>query len=77
MGRSSMPDERYEAVWRAWLVDGRPPMATVHVLFRNLLGRLPGYPRCKVCGRPFGGVGKVLALLGYGPSRKNPYICDF
>jgi hypothetical protein len=66
-----------EAVWRDWLVRGRPPRAVIHLVFRRFLSHLPGAARCKVCGRPFDGVGKVLALFGLGPSRKNPHICAF
>lgn len=70
------PKER--ALWEAWLVNGRPPLRTVHVLLRGLLGGLPGYPRCKLCNRPLGGpFGAPLTVLGFGPSRKNPSLCDF
>lgn len=66
------------ALWTAWLVDGRPPLRTLHVLLRGILGRLPGFPRCKLCNRPLGGpFGRPLTVLGFGPSRKNPSLCDF
>jgi adenylate cyclase len=42
----------------------------------KLLSAMPHGPRCKICGAPFAGVGsRVLAPLGYRPSRKNPYFC--
>lgn len=70
-------DERLQAVWRDWLSHGRPPLWTWHVFSRSVLARIPGSPRCKLCGRPFGGAGKVFTLLGMGPSRKNPQLCNF
>jgi adenylate cyclase len=43
----------------------------------SLLHSLPHGPRCGVCGAPFEGPGgRVVARLGYSPSRKNPTICD-
>lgn len=71
-------EPRDRALWEAWLVHGRPPLRTLHVLMRGVLGRLPGFPRCKLCNRPLGGpFGAPLTLLGFGPSRKNPSLCDF
>jgi adenylate cyclase len=41
-----------------------------------LLRSLPRSPRCGVCGAPFAGFGgRLVAPLGYRPSRKNPTIC--
>ena len=38
---------------------------------------LPSDPRCKVCLRPFAGLGgKLLRVTGYGPSRMNPSVCN-
>lgn len=39
---------------------------------RNLVGRLPSNPRCRLCKVPFGGVG---ALLKIKPARKNANFC--
>ena len=37
---------------------------------------LPHSPRCGVCGAPFAGLGgRIVAPLGYRPSRKNPTVC--
>jgi adenylate cyclase len=42
----------------------------------RLFSALPGSPRCRLCGAPFGGLGaRVVAPLGYRPSRKNPHLC--
>jgi len=58
--------------WQKMLVEGHRPLRFFHVLFRLL----PGPPRCKVCHNPFGGVGgKLVALFGFTPSRKNPTVC--
>ena len=41
-----------------------------------VLRSLPHSPRCGVCGAPFAGVGgRIVARLGYRPSRKNPTVC--
>lgn len=52
-------------------------MRILHVLLRGILGRWPGFPRCKLCNRPFGGWGRILVVLGWGPSRKDPAFCNF
>jgi adenylate cyclase len=36
---------------------------------------IPAAPRCKLCMRPFGGIGRVLPGGGFSPSRKNPNFC--
>lgn len=44
---------------------------------RGLMRRLPTDPRCKVCASPFRGIGGfAVRPFGYGPSRKNPNLCD-
>ena len=65
-----MQDQEF---WRKVLTEGHRPLVVArHRLFR----RLPGPPRCKTCYIPFGGLGgKLAALIGYQPSRKNPNIC--
>lgn len=74
-GRPTAPNE---ASWEAWLVRGRPPLRITHTILRGVLGRLPGFPRCKLCNRPLGGpFGAPLTLLGFGASRKNPSLCSF
>ena len=45
-------------------------------LLRAIFRFLPGAPRCKVCNNPFGGVaGRLVGLVGFQPSRKNPNLC--
>jgi|SRR5579875_47986 adenylate cyclase len=58
--------------WQKVLTEGHPPLRVMHKLFRYL----PSPPRCKVCHNPFGGIGgKLCAIFGYTPSRKNPNVC--
>jgi len=58
--------------WRRVLIEGHRPLTLMHRVFRYL----PSPPRCKVCFNPFGGMGgKLVGLLGFRPSRKNPRIC--
>jgi adenylate cyclase len=58
--------------WQAVLVDGYEPLRRSQRFFRHL----PSAPRCKLCHNPFGGVGgKLVGLVGFKPSRKNPNLC--
>jgi adenylate cyclase len=42
-----------------------------------LMRHLPADPRCRLCKAPYGGVGgRVMRRFGYGPSRKNPGLCN-
>jgi adenylate cyclase len=44
--------------------------------FKRMLRALPSSPRCGYCGAPFAGVGsRLVAPLGFRPSRKNPNLC--
>lgn len=44
---------------------------------RRVMKYLPSNPRCKLCEAPFGGLGgKILSLTSFGPSRKNPNLCN-
>ncbi len=46
-------------------------------VFMRLMRVLPGGPRCAVCRAPFANVGGwLLRRVGFGPSRKNPRLCD-
>ncbi|MGZ6709883.1 MAG: adenylate/guanylate cyclase domain-containing protein [Solirubrobacteraceae bacterium] len=59
--------------WRALLCDGHAPLVRARRLFRHV----PSAPRCKACNNPFGGIGgRVAALAGFVPSRKNPALCS-
>src|SRR5437764_13518307 len=45
--------------------------------FTGVMRRLPGDPRCVICQAPYGGVGgRMMGRFGFGPSRKNPRICN-
>src|SRR5215218_9269795 len=42
-----------------------------------VMKHLPADPRCRLCRAPYGGVGgRVMRRLGFGPSRKNPTLCN-
>ncbi|MGD0076064.1 MAG: adenylate/guanylate cyclase domain-containing protein [Candidatus Binataceae bacterium] len=61
-----------EVRWRRILLEGHEPLRMAHRMFRHL----PSPPRCKLCHNPFGGVGgKLLGMMGFTPSRKNPNLC--
>jgi adenylate cyclase len=58
--------------WERVLTDGHASLVTARRVFRYL----PSAPRCKLCNNPFGGpVGRLLAVAGFSPSRKNPNLC--
>lgn len=66
--------EKHREMWRKVLTQGHPNITFLHKLFRYL----PSAPRCKVCHNPFGGIGgKIVGLMGFRPSRKNPLICCY
>src|SRR5947209_11300088 len=45
--------------------------------FARLMRHLPAEPRCRLCRAPFGGVGgRLMRRVGFGPSRKNPNLCN-
>jgi len=59
-----------------WLVAWRLHEQGLGRMVATLLRSLPSSPRCAVCGAPFAGVGaRLVAPLGYRPSRKNPTVC--
>ncbi|MCT8974744.1 adenylate/guanylate cyclase domain-containing protein [Microbaculum marinisediminis] len=72
---SPQPNTGEEAkleAWREVLSEGHP----FHKNLRRVMHLLPGTPRCKICHNPFGGVGgRICAVLGFRPSKKNPHIC--
>ena len=70
--RTDPEEDRVSERWRTILTEGHAPLVRARRVFR----RLPSAPRCKVCSNPFGGVGgRVLAIAGFKPSRKNPTLC--
>ncbi|WP_310784395.1 adenylate/guanylate cyclase domain-containing protein [Mycobacterium sp. Z3061] len=59
--------------WDSVLTDGHASLVKARRVFRYL----PSAPRCKLCNNPFGGpAGRVLAVAGFSPSRKNPNLCS-
>jgi adenylate cyclase len=45
--------------------------------FARLMRMLPAEPRCRLCNAPFGGLGgRMMRRVGFGPSRKNPTLCN-
>lgn len=65
----NLPDSEH---WRKLLTEGHHRLRIAHRLFRYL----PSPPRCKVCHNPFGGIGgKLVGLVGFSRSRKNPNLC--
>ena len=45
--------------------------------FLALMRHLPSEPRCRLCHAPYGGVGgRIMRRVGFGPSRKNPSLCN-
>src|SRR4051812_12272188 len=45
--------------------------------FIRVMRHLPADPRCRLCKAPYGGMGgRVMRRFGFGPSRKNPALCN-
>jgi adenylate cyclase len=45
--------------------------------FLSVMRRMPSDPRCRLCHAPYGGVGgRIMRRIGFGPSRKNPSLCN-
>ncbi len=54
------------------LMDRHVPRA-----FLRVMRHLPSEPRCRLCNAPYGGIGgRIMRRVGFGPSRKNPSICN-
>jgi adenylate cyclase len=54
------------------LINGHLPRA-----FISVMRRLPSEPRCRICHAPYGGAGgRIMRRFGFGPSRKNPNLCN-
>lgn len=46
-------------------------------MFLRLMRHLPSEPRCRLCKAPYGGIGgRIMRRVGFGPSRKNPSLCN-
>jgi adenylate cyclase len=68
-----MSESTSSSEWLALLTHGHAPLVRARRVFRYV----PSAPRCKVCNNPFGGIGgRVVALAGFVPSRKNPTLCS-
>src|SRR5688500_16767835 len=58
--------------WHKLLVDGQERTLRAQRIFR----RFPSGPRCTPCQNPFRGIGgKMVGVMGFKPSRKNPNLC--
>jgi adenylate cyclase len=45
--------------------------------FSKVMRRLPASPRCALCNAPQSGLGgRIAKRMGFGPSRKNPRLCN-
>jgi adenylate cyclase len=74
MGRMRAPEIRGEPGDVAFfeLMNRHLPRA-----FCAVMRHLPSEPRCRLCHAPYGGVGgRIMRRVGFGPSRKNPSICN-
>jgi adenylate cyclase len=74
MGRSQAPETRGDPsdVEFFELMDRHLPRTFIRVM-----RHLPSDPRCRLCKAPFGGMGgRVMRRFGFGPSRKNPSLCN-
>jgi adenylate cyclase len=61
------------ADWEAYFEFAAQPTSRA---VKRVLRSLPATPRCGFCGAPFAGIGgRLVAPLGYRPSRKNPAVC--
>ena len=59
--------------WLKILTEGHGPLVRARRVFRYV----PSAPRCKMCNNPFGGFGgRIAAVAGFKPSRKNPNLCS-
>jgi adenylate cyclase len=74
MGRKQPIEMRGESADVAFfeLMNSHLPRA-----FLAVMRRLPSEPRCRLCQAPYGGVGgRIMRRVGFGPSRKNPSLCN-
>ena len=64
-----------EEYWHHLLTTGE---ITEERRFRNIFGKLPHGPRCKLCHSPYHGIGApLMRVLGRTPSNLTPNICSW
>ena len=71
--RAADPDGKNSESWRRALtgVDRSLPR------LRRMWGMVPAAPRCKLCGAPFRGPGRIISkVVRHGPSNSNPLLCN-
>ena len=75
MNEKSNHDKYVEEVWHSILTTG---FSTNENRYRQLFGRLPSNPRCRICNAPFKGIGGsvVRILLDKRQSNLNPNLCN-
>src|SRR5438874_4234292 len=73
MDKSSDKQSSINEAWRSFLMGEYPAFHRTQQVFRLI----PASPRCRVCFAPFHGAGgHVMRLMGRGPAKMNPNICD-
>ena len=73
MDRSADQKAEISEAWRAFFMGEFAPFHRTQRVFRLL----PSSPRCKVCFAPFKGAGgQIMRVMGRGPAKMNPSICD-
>lgn len=72
-GEQAAPRPVEEEHWRALLTGEDPSLRSL----RRVWARIPHGPRCKVCGAPFHGPGRLLTkVVLHGQSTANPTMCQ-
>jgi adenylate cyclase len=74
MGQTRGQEMRGESADVAFFerMNGHLPRAFIAVM-----KRMPTEPRCRLCHAPYGGIGgRIMRRFGFGPSRKNPSLCN-
>ena len=71
MAKELTPEE-----WWRGVLTGVDPALPARQL-RNIFRLIPDGPRCKFCNGPYHGIGgAIFKLLGKGPSRLTPQLCE-
>jgi len=73
MDKSPEEQAQINEAWRSFLMGDYPAFHRIS----RIHGLLPSNPRCKVCYAPFRGLGgQLMRVMGRGPAKMNPNICD-